>query len=161
MNNKPPVVPPERNPKTHAAHRKQVWWQITLPLVIGCLLLALALVGVIWAAAGSGEQVSRWADISLICLTPLPLFFGLLGLGVLIGITLLTSKLLAGLPGFAWRVFQFFALLQQRALKANNALVAPALKLKSWSAGARRVRQVAIELFNPGQPHQNERNKPS
>lgn len=152
MNNKPPVVPPARNPQTHAAHRKEVWWQITLPLIIGCLLLALAIAGVIWTAAGSGDQISRWADTSLICLTPLPLFFGLLGLGVLVGITILVSKLLGALPSFAWRVHLFFALLQQKTLKISNALVAPSLKLKGWTAGIRRVRQVATALFRADQP---------
>lgn len=156
VNEKTPPAPPERNPKTHAAHRKQVWWQITLPLVIGCLLLALAFVGVIWAAAGANDQVSRWADISLICLTPLPIFFGLLGLGVLIGLTILTSKLLSALPGFAWRVHLFFAYLQQKTLKASNGLVAPALRLKGWTAAARRARQVVTQPLRPSRPLQDE-----
>jgi hypothetical protein len=152
MSEKLPAAPPARNPRTHAAHRKQVWWQITLPLVLGCLLLALALAGVIWTAAGSSDEISRWADISLICLTPLPLFFGLLGLAAVIGITILVSKLLSALPGFAWRIHLFFALVQQKTLKVSNALVAPALKLKGWSAAARRARRVVTEPFRSGQP---------
>ncbi len=151
MNEKPPVVLPERNPKTHAAHRKEVWWQITLPLVIGCLVLVLAIAGVIWAAAGSRPQVTRWADISLIWLILPALFFALLGLGVLVGITYLVSKLLGVLPGYARVVQNAIASVQQKALKANNVLVAPALKLKSWFAGARRARQVVTEPLKLGQ----------
>jgi hypothetical protein len=155
MNEKPQFVLPERNPKTHAAHRKDVGWQITLPLVIGCLVLVLALAGVIWAAAGANPQVTRWADISLIWLILPALFFALLGLGVLVGITYLVSKLLGVLPGYARVVQNIFTNIHAKALKANDALVAPALKLKSWSAAARRARQIVTEPLNPGQRRQN------
>jgi hypothetical protein len=150
MNEKPQFVLPERNPQTHAAHRKDVGWQITLPLVIGCLVLVLAIAGVIWAAASSNPQVSRLADISLIWLILPALFFALLGLGVMIGITYLVSKLLGVLPGYARLVQDTFTNIYAKALKANNALVAPALKLKSWSAAARRARQVVSEPLKPG-----------
>ena len=76
MDEKPEFVLPERNPKTHAAHRKEVGWQITLPLIIGCLLLALLMTGVIWSAAGANPELRRWADISLVWTLLPALFFG-------------------------------------------------------------------------------------
>jgi len=151
MNEKPQFVLPERNPTTHAVHRKQVWWQITLPLLLGCLVFALAFAGVIWAAAGASPEVTRWADISLIWLILPTLFFALLGLAVVVGLTILISKLLGVLPGYARLVQDSFKNIQAKALRVNNALVAPALKLKSWSAAARRARQVVSELLKPGQ----------
>mgnify|MGYP001054377048 FL=1 len=150
MNEKPQFVLPERNPTTHAAHRKQVWWQITLPLVIGCLVFALAFAGVVWAASGASPEITRWADISLIWLILPALFFALLGLGVVVGLTVLVSKLLGVLPGYARLVQDSFKNIQAKTLKFNDALVAPALKLKSWSAAARRARRVASELLKPG-----------
>jgi len=157
MSEKTPVTPPERNLKTHAVHRKEVWWQIILPLCFGCLILILVMAGVIWAAVGSSAQVSRWADISLILLIPLQLCFGLLGLGVVIGVTILISKLLGGLPGFTWKVQKVFTSLQQITLTASNALVKPILKLEGWSAGARRARHMVAQPLKPAQPREDER----
>ena len=79
------------------------------------------------------------------------LFFALLGLAVVVGLTALVSKLLGGLPGYARLVQDSFKNIQATAQRVNNALVAPALKLKSWSAAARRARQVVSELLKPGQ----------
>jgi hypothetical protein len=149
MNEKPPVVLPERNPQTHAAHRKEVWWQIILPLILGCLLLLLAIAGVIWAAAGSNAQVTRWADISLIWLILPALIFALLTLGMLVGITYLVSKLLGVLPGYARLVQDSILAAGQKMMQATDALVAPILKLKSWSAAAQRARQVATAALKP------------
>jgi hypothetical protein len=151
MDEKPEFVLPERNPKTHAAHRKEVWWQITLPLVIGCLLVVLAMAGVIWSAAGANPELRRWADISFVWLILPALFVALLGLGVVGGLTFLVSKLLGVLPSYARLAQDGIASMGQKALKATDILVAPMLKLKSWRAAARRARQVAVEPLFPGQ----------
>ena len=62
MDEKPQFVLPERNPKTHAAHRRDVLRQITLPLVIGSLLLVAVMALVIIAAAGANGEVRRWVN---------------------------------------------------------------------------------------------------
>lgn len=149
MDEKPKFVLPERNPKTHAAHRKEVWWQITLPLVIGCLLMMLVMAGVIWSAAGANPELRRWADISFVWLILPVLFFALLALGVVGGITYLVSKLLGALPGYARLAQDGIATVGQKVGKATDALVAPLFKLKSWRAAARRARQVAAEQLLP------------
>lgn len=142
---KPQFILPERNPRTHAAHRKEVWWQITFPLILAGLLLALLVAGVIWAAAGANDEVGRWASVSLIWLILPALVFALLGLGVVAGLTYLVSKLLGVLPGYARLAQDGVASLGQKASRVTDALVAPALKLKSWTAAARKARQVAGE----------------
>ncbi len=151
MDDKPKFVLPERNPKTHAAHRKEVGWQITLPLVIGCLIIALAVAGVIWSAVDANPELSRWSDISLIWLILPALFFTLIPLAVLFGLTFLVSKLLGVLPGYARLVQDTFVNIHSKVLRFSDALVAPSLKLKSWSAGARRARQVITKPLRPTQ----------
>ncbi len=155
MDEKPKFILPERNPKTHAAHRKQVRWQITLPLVIGCLIIALASAGVIWSAVDANPDLSRWSDISLMWLILPALFLALIPLAVVGGLTFLVSKLLGVLPGYTRLVQDAFVNLESKMLKVSDALVAPSLKLKSWAAGARRARQVVTEPLKPAQRKDN------
>jgi hypothetical protein len=155
MDEKPKFVLPERNPQTHAAHRKQVGWQITLPLVIGCLVIALAIAGVIWSAVGANPELERWADISLMWLILPALFFALIPLAVVGGLTFLVSKLLGVLPGYSRLVQDAFVNIQSKLLKVSDALVVPSLKLKSWAAGARRARQVVTEPLKTAQRKDN------
>jgi hypothetical protein len=151
MNEKTKFVLPERNPKTHAAHRKEVFLQIMLPLVIGCLLLAALVAGVIWSATGSNSEVRRWADISLMWLILPALGFALILLVLLSGITYLVSRLLGVLPGYARWVQDYFTLGMLKVIHVTNVIVKPVMKLQSWSVGARRARQVAVEplTFRP------------
>src|SRR4030067_653884 len=56
----------ERNPITHQIHKREVFWQITIPVVIGAVIvLAIASMVILATATGSGN-VSDWADASLI-----------------------------------------------------------------------------------------------
>lgn len=151
MDEKPQFVLPERNPQTHAAHRRDVLRQITLPLVIGGLLLVAGMALVIIAAAGANGEVRRWADLSLIWLILPALIFSLLILGLLFGLTYLVSKLLGILPGYARLVQDGYTGLSDKVMHLSDALILPLLKLKGWSAAARKARQVATAPFTPGQ----------
>jgi len=148
MDEKPQFVLPERNPQTHAAHRRDVLRQITLPLVIGGLLLVAGMALVIIAAAGANGEVRRWADLSLIWLILPALIFSLLILGLLFGLTYLVSKLLGILPGYARLVQDGYTGLSGKVMHLSDALVLPLLKLKGWSAAARKARQVATAPFS-------------
>lgn len=79
-----------RHPKpTHAsyrAHRRQVTWQILVPVIFAALLLVAAAVLVSLAAARGTGDVGRWAAISTIWLLIPVLFVGLLVLLVLVSI---------------------------------------------------------------------------
>ena len=54
-----------RNPVTQQAHRKQVLWQITVPLFIAAIVI---LVLAFLVASDSSQGASLWADIALIWL---------------------------------------------------------------------------------------------
>jgi len=55
----------QKNAITYQAHRRQVIWQIYLPIALVILLVVLAAILVVLAPT---LEVSRWADIALILL---------------------------------------------------------------------------------------------
>jgi len=141
MENKPKFQVPERNPATHAIHRREVFWQITFPLIIA-LLLILGLVGVVIFAGFQGlGEVSRWADVSLIWLLLPALVVVLVMLLMLSGVVYLITRLLAILPGYARLAQDFFYLVQVRVKSISDKLVEPVLKLRSFKAGADALRR--------------------
>ena len=73
----------KRNSRTEAAHKREVFWQITFPLIVGGVLaLTLAVIAVV--SATSGGSVKQAADAALICLI-IPLMFFILIFGVITG----------------------------------------------------------------------------
>jgi hypothetical protein len=136
-----PNLPP-RNPTTHARHRREVFWQITAPL-LGVLILLLVLVGlVIWSGVQASPEVGRWADISLVWLIVPAMIGAFLFLLLLSGITFGVIKLIQVLPPYARLAQDFFLRVQARVSGAADRLVRPIVQTKSTAAGARRLRDI-------------------
>jgi amino acid transporter len=135
----------ERNPVTQVVHRRQVLWQITLPLVIlAVIFLALT---VLISLSGAGYQ-SRWADVSLIwCLCPnlivLLLCVGTLG-GMAYGLFLLQRVL----PGKLFSLQKFSLKVRDGVQKVSDAVVEPVLKVHSSRAGQKTLLKNIRDLFN-------------
>ena len=69
MNDFPSQPALVRNPVTRKRHQKEVLWQITIPMLIGSLiLLVLAALAVAAATGIVPGDTRRWADISMIWL---------------------------------------------------------------------------------------------
>jgi hypothetical protein len=136
MNSYPPV---QRNPVTHQKHRREVFWQITLPLVVGILILISLAVMTGMAAI---EPVRRWSDISLIWLTTYKLVFGLINLILLAGLAYGLIRLVSVLPIYARQVQDFFVLVSRRVALITDRLVEPMLKIHSFVAGAQKLGQI-------------------
>jgi len=134
----PVPAPRERNPITTAAHRREVFWQITLPLILG-LLLVLA-VTVLAAVSGSGPA-SKWGDISLIWLILLTLLPILIFTVIIAGLAFGVFRLIGILPGYARQVQDFFMLVQEQVRKGADKAVDPALKAHSFLAGIAALRR--------------------
>jgi len=133
------TVYPERNPKTHAEHRREVFWQITLPLVIGSLLLLAAIAAIILSATQPVTDVGRWADVSLMWLIMPSLFFALIILVILIGFVYAISLLLRVIPRYACTVQLFFEKGKGKISQITNLIVEPILRIHSIWAAARRA----------------------
>lgn len=129
------------NPVTQRLHREDVFWQITLPLVVGIsagiILAVLTVVG----SQRSAETVSRWADISLIWLI-LPGMFGALVLMALFGsLAYLVLRLIGVLPGYTRQAQDLFLAASFESRLLSDRLVRPILRLNEmWASWSRLFR---------------------
>lgn len=139
MSETPPTAQPERNPDTYAAHKRDVFRQITLPTLIGLIVIIGLTIAVIYAGASGNNQVSRWADISLIWLLLPVTFLSLLILAFLVGTTILFTKLLYVFPIYAYKVQIFIREAQTKIKSATDMAVEPVLKINSFLASARTL----------------------
>jgi hypothetical protein len=122
----------ERNPITHQRHRKEVLWQITLPILIfGLILLAFSVL----AITMSPNQASLWADISLIWLIMPVMVITLISLVMLIASIYAVIKIIQVLPVYAFRLQNGLILVRARFRHIANRSVEPVLRIHSLSAG--------------------------
>ena len=133
-NNRPdPFVLPDPQ-KIAADHRKQILWQIWVPLGgVALVILALAVLASVSTAQGS-ELPTRWSQISTIFL-----IIPLLGLGLVI--LLLVSALAYGvirlipiLPVYSKKARMFLNMVSQQVRLRSDQAVAPILTVKSTAA---------------------------
>jgi hypothetical protein len=135
-----PVRLPERNPVTHALHRREVLWQITVPLVIGgIVILALAVL----AAFGSSGNVSRWADISLIWVLSPMLVISLIFFVILAGLAYLMIVVIRKLPPLMRRFQDLVATLGAQVRKITDLIVEPILRIHSFTTSVQAGRREA------------------
>ena len=131
-----PLPDLHRNPKTHARHRREVFWQISFPLIIG-VLICLLLSGL--AVAASPQGASRWADISLIFLIFPVLVLSLIFLAINIASVYLLVKLIQVLPGYMFRFYGFLLMVSDWIKQVNNRAVEPFLRFEQFKASARTL----------------------
>jgi len=172
MTNHPkPFILPERNPLTHARHRKEVFWQITFPLIIGALIVVGAIVALLVMTVNEANlegalpqpentsmlgditaddvailryqngMTARLSNVSQMWLLLPALLFALLTAAVLIGLVYLFTKLLGVLPGYMRIAQDYVSLASLRIRHVLDLVLEPILKVKSFTAGARQARQ--------------------
>ncbi|MFZ2095707.1 MAG: hypothetical protein WAV05_03630 [Anaerolineales bacterium] len=135
MDNQKRAAQFERNPRTHAEHRREVFWQITLPLVIGMLLVLAAVVVIIISTVQPVTDVGRWADVSLMWLILPSLFLAFILLAILIGLIVLISYLLRLIPRYALIVQLYIEQAKGKISQIFNLSVEPILRVEAiWAA---------------------------
>lgn len=112
--------------------------QITLPFIIG-VLVCVAL-SMLTFFAGS-DQASVLADVSIIWLTVPLLFIALLVLVVLGGLLYGVITLIRVLPPAARKAQVFVANLHITVRKLGDSLVAPVIKVQSFTAKIRAMKR--------------------
>ncbi len=137
------AVQPQPNPVTMAAHRRQVLWQITLPVAVVVLVIVLAAAGVVWAGSrSSGETTtSLWADVSILWLIAPMLILMIIVFAVCVGVIYLLRLTLRGLPLYSRQLQDILFLVSYRVRKASDAAVEPVLRAHSFSASLRSLRR--------------------
>jgi hypothetical protein len=128
---------PPVNLKTKARHRREVWWQIYLPLILGALLFGLLVLGI--SLSGVGDT-SIWADVSAIWVIVPIVIMALIPLvafvAAIVGVTLLIIKA----PPKTYQLQNMFAYLEAEVRRITDRIVEPFLKFHSGVARMKAVR---------------------
>lgn len=132
---------PVRNETVHRRHRKEVFWQITFPLILGTLLL-LGVCGLTVGVAVGGWPLALWRDISMIWLLLPALILALIVLAIVGGLAYGVIRLIGILPGFFYRLQRMFETVAIRSRQIADRIVVPVLRIAGWRAGIRRLRQL-------------------
>jgi len=132
---------PERNPLTYRQHRREVLWQITLPLAGGGALVLAAAIGVIGAAASGTATLGRWMSVALIWLIAPALVVSLVFLIFLLGAVYALTRALAIVPLYARGAQEIFTTLYRRTRRFADAAVEPILRVQAWKAGLSALRR--------------------
>jgi hypothetical protein len=138
MNSKNSDLWKPRNPLTQQKHRKEVFWQITVPILAGTLIM---LILCLLAAGLSSPMASRWADISIIWLIPPVFLAALIFMAINVGSTYLVIRMVAEAPAFFFKVQNFLRRVQLQVAHMGDKVVEPVLRVNAWSASARAARR--------------------
>jgi len=115
--------------ESYLKHRKQLAWQIILPIVLVALLIVALIVLINVATFRDGGDVARWAAISTIWIVA-PIMIGLLIFTVLLGgLVYLMKRLLNITPTYTGMAQDYVYLAVSYIKRATDALVQPVLQL--------------------------------
>jgi hypothetical protein len=122
-------------------HRRQLFWQILIPLLVVALLLVV--VAVLVAVGSTGSVDTRaWADVSTIWLLAPMLILALL-VTILLGFIIYgLAKLMQVTPRLTGKAQDFFSLLAEWVRKITDILTKPVF----W---ARQAGAILNSVFKP------------
>jgi len=124
------------NQKTHRAHRRQVIWQIFLPLLLS-IVLAIGLF-VLVLLGGSGT-IERSAQTATILLSIPMLVLGFIFLFLLVVFSAGLGRLFSWLPPQSFKVQKAAQKLNSGISRVANASRQPFLLFESWGNAINRV----------------------
>ena len=124
-----------RNPFTQQKHRKEVFWQISVPIVIGILIL---LVISFLSTTMVADETSRWAAISSIWLIAPVMVLGFLSLVTFIAGIVAVAKLIQVLPYYSFRLQNGLMNVRTSLKRIADRSVEPVLRLSAFSAAAKK-----------------------
>ena len=134
------------NPVTRAAYRKQVRWQVYLPLIL--ILLAFALIILAFYLSSTGAA-SEWADLIVVLLSIPLILLGLVLLGVTIALTIVLTRAIREIPFYTVGFQQSVAVISIRTKRYMNKAANPMIRMQSSLAGWQRGWQVLKSIFKP------------
>ena len=129
----------EGNPKVRAKHRREVFWQIILPMGVGTLVLLAGLAAIIFSSIQPVTDLGRWRDVSLMWLILPTLFFALILLMILIGFTVAISFLMGVIPRYTHTIQYYIGWVKNKLSQITQVSVEPILRLNTIWAGVRHV----------------------
>lgn len=139
MEQRSPVKPLTRNAITYQKHRHEVFWQITIPLVVGALFIVA--IGLTIAIGGSLAQINKLANVALISLIIPAMFFTLIAIVMTVATIYGLVKLILLLPYYSHSAQNFLLIVRIRVGRASDAVSEPFLRMHAWRASAGQLRR--------------------
>ncbi len=118
----------QRRPQhaSYRLHRRQVVWQVILPVVLAGLCLIAVAVLVSMAVAASNPQVARWADVATMWIS-IPAMFGtLVLLALLIALAWAVGKGAGFIPPYTHKAQVFVSEVEKRVKQGASYAYRPA-----------------------------------
>jgi hypothetical protein len=129
------ILPPSKRTTAFRAHKRDLLWQIFVPLGITVLIFVAASVG---AATQTGATDSLWADISTIWLLIPVIFFAIIFLLLLVGIIYGVAKLLQITPIYTHQLYNLICMLGKKIEGLADETAKPIFFVEGISASIRR-----------------------
>jgi hypothetical protein len=121
--------------QSYKRHRKEMMWQIVLPIVLTSLLLIALIVLINIATFRDNGDVARWAAVSTIWIV-IPIMIGLLiFLALMVGLVYLMGKLLNVTPTYTGLAQDYVRLAAVYIKRGAEAIVKPVIQLNGILAG--------------------------
>ena len=127
---------PEPNPVTQAAHKKDFFKSVLLPL--GLVLLVMIALVVVFAIFGVGE-IETWSQIATIMLVSLWLVFGLVILALVGGLVYLVSYVLKVMPSYTRKAQEGIDTIRDQAIRGADITVKPVIQIESFLAAVNAI----------------------
>lgn len=128
---------PTRNRRARQIHRREVWWQISLPLILFGLAF-LAAGGVLIGSAAGGSPTGPLRDVSLVWVLLLGMIAALIPFALLAALTYAVIRLIAMLPGWTFKLQQLLSRISEAAAALSEAVSKPFIQINAITAGLRR-----------------------
>jgi len=139
MQNHRPFQPPARNPITQQKHRHEVFWQITVPLIAGVLIIVT--IGLTIAVAGNMAQINKLANVSMIFLIVPAMFFTLIGIAITVASVYGLVRLILVMPYYMRLAQNFMLVVRIRVSRVSDAATEPFLRIPAWRPSAGPLRR--------------------
>jgi hypothetical protein len=102
------------------------FWQIAMPMILGGILIILLGVGIVLEV--SPGNISRFAEISTVLLLIPYMGLSLIGALLLVGLIVLTVKIITGLPVYTSKLLELVGRLHEAVKKVSDVAVAPVIR---------------------------------
>jgi hypothetical protein len=135
------------NTSPAAEHRRQMIWQVWVPMIASTVIvLAVAVLAIVGTVQGS-SQINHWGNISAIYLIIPILITGLVILALNAGIIFGLGKLYKKMPLWMFILHMRAAQMSVLVRRGSDAVVQPIMSVNSSAA---RVRALWKKIFNKG-----------
>lgn len=120
-----PVKQPDH--PSYQRHKRQLWTQILLPILIVAILLIAVIVLMVRATFHGGGDVGRWAAISTMWLVLPVMIGGLIFLAVIGALIALAIAAGGAIPAYSYRIQRFFYRIEYGTSHAASMVHRPIL----------------------------------